>query len=204
MMFDWATQDHYKLWFTGKLERHRRTEQLLPRLVRYGRLVSQQYGKKFVYATKSKKNIPILHGLGVTETIVRICRSDNDGDFIPERLFKGFGSVPDWGIRYNEKLLLVEFSTQNNFEGARIIKTKMTNYRQNLTKIIEHFDASEVVVLFVLDVSSERVDNFVKRNPFDDPYFLVDYESFTKVPFGQQFSSSIYMWGDGKRYPLKK
>lgn len=177
---------------------------MLPRLVRYGRMVSKQHGKRFVYAAPSKKNIPISHGLGVTETIVRICRSGNGGEFIPERLFKGFGSVPDWGIRYEEKLLLVEFSTQNNFEGARIIKTKMTNYRQNLTKIIEHFKASEAVVLFVLDVSSERVDSFVKRNPFDDPYLLVDFDSFKEVPFGQQFSSSIYMWGDGESYPLKK
>lgn len=202
-IFDWAYREHYQLWFTGGTERSKRFEVMLPRLVRTRGLVAQQIGKKFAYAAPRKKNKPVMHGLGVTETIVRILRSDQDGEFIEERFFKGFGSVPDWGVKYGEKLLLVEFSTKDNFEGARIIKTKLTKYEQNLEKIITHFKAQSAIVLFVLDVSRERVINFIKRTEPEDVFFFTDFETFKTVPFGQQLLAPIYLWSDGEAYRLK-
>jgi hypothetical protein len=202
-VFHWATQNHYKLWFTGNEERHRRTEQMLPRLVRKGKLVSNQYGKKFIYAVPRMKDTPIEHGLGVTETIVRICRSGQGGEYIPERYFKGLGSVPDWGINYNGKLLLIEYSSKSNLEQG-IVKSKLTKYESNLTNLINKFNATQAIVLFVLDVSRERVKNFVFRVQPDEQYFFTDFETFKSVPFGQQLTTLIYFWRDGNEYPLKE
>ena len=203
-IFHWATQDHYKLWFTGSLDRHRRTEQMMARLAKSKEIAFSDYGKKLVYAAKRMKNTPIAHGLGVTETIVRIVRSGSDGTIIPERYFRGLGSVPDWGIQYREKLLLCEFSTQNNFEGARIIKTKITKYNQNLEKILERFRVSDVIVLFVIDVPRVRVLNFIVRNYPGAFFFFTDFETFKSVPLGKQLTAPIYIWKDGESYPLKK
>lgn len=201
--FHWATQDHYKLWFKGTTNRHPRTERILPRLVRKGKLVSRDFGKKLVYAVPRMKNTPVYHGLGVTETIVRIHHS-KPGVIIPERFFKGLGSVPDWGINYEGKLLLVEFSTQDNFEDPRVIKTKLTRYEDNLEKIEARFKAQPqtTVVLFVLDVSRERVKNFLLRNSPGEAYYFTDFGTFKEAPFGQQFTTPIYFWRDGKEYTL--
>jgi hypothetical protein len=46
----WATQEHYKLLLGGNSARHRRTEQMLPRMVKKGKLVSRRWGKKLAYA----------------------------------------------------------------------------------------------------------------------------------------------------------
>jgi len=198
-IFHWAFADHYKLWFTGKLDRHRRTETMLPRLVRKGLLVEAYFGKRKVYAVKRLQGTLIGHGLGVTETIVRIHKKGDDGVYLPERIFKGQSSVPDWGLKKNGNLLLVEYSTQNNFEAARIIKTKMSSYRKNLPKIVATFGVDNAYVLFVLDVSLERVQNFIAKNRFQDPYFFVDFETFKSVPFEDQLSNEIYLWGDGSK-----
>lgn len=201
--FDWATAEHYKIYLTGSLARHPRTERILPRLANSKYLVTRNYGKKLIYAVKSKKNYPVEHGLGVTETIVRVCRSRSGGEFKHSREFRGLGSIPDWGIDYDGRLLLVEFSTKDNFHRYKVIHFKMTSYAQNLNNIIRNFNATQAVVLFVVDVSRERVKNFLKRNPFDDPYLFIDFETFKSVKIGQQFKEEIYLWGgDDKNHPL--
>ena len=95
-LFHWAYKEHFVLWFTGKRERHKRTEVMLPRLERKGKLTSAYYGKKKVYAVPRKnKNrfygdiyYPLFeHGLGCTEGLVRFWLSDKSGYVIPERHF---------------------------------------------------------------------------------------------------------------------
>ncbi len=205
-LFHWATREHYIMWFTGRLDRHRRTEVMLPRLVKKGKLVAVRHGNRFVYSAPRRKNGLIDHGLGCTEGLVRIWRSRMDGTIIPERYFRGFGSVPEWGIWYpNGKLLLYEYSSKNNFEQARIVKTKVTKYQTNLPDLTFNFVADEAVVLFVIDISRERVKNFIERIAPDGPFFFTDYESFKKVPIGEQLKAPIYFWGeDGKEYTLSK
>ena len=180
--------------FTGELKRHRRTEQILPRMVKKRKLVSRRWGKKLAYAVPRLKNTSLEHGLGCTETLIRIWLSDKTGTILPERYFRHLGSIPDWGIRYGSVLLLCEFSTKSNFEGARIIKTKMTKYLQNMEKIKKKFNSSNIIVIFVLDVPKERIQNFIKRNPWDGPFFFTDYETFKDVPLGQQlFRIDIFL-----------
>jgi hypothetical protein len=200
----WATQEHYKLLLGGHCERHRRTEQILPRLVKRGKLVSRRWGKKLAYAVPRIKNSPLEHGLGCTETLVRTWLSDPEGSIIQEKDFRGLGSVADWGIKYSESLLLCEFSTENNFDGARIIKTKISKYIQNLWKIREKYKVQEIGVLFVIDVPRERVFSFTKRHAPPREFFFIDYASFRNVPIVNQLTEWIYFWMDGQEGPVRE
>ena len=203
-VFHWATKEHYGMWFTGKMVRHRRTEAMLPRLVKKGRLVAKRYGKRLVYAAPRITNqVNVEHGLGCTEGLVRMWRSRTDATIIPERFFRGFGSVPEWGLLYpNGKLLLYEHCTADNFERRHVVKTKITNYQEHLPAIEEHFKG-EAIVLFVIMASQEKVEGFVANIKVVGPFFFTDYPSFISVPVGKQLYTPIYAWGeDGQVYAL--
>jgi hypothetical protein len=207
-LFQWATKEHFLIWFTGSLGRHRRTEVMLPRLVRKGKLIAHQMGKKIAYASirhASKQPLFLEHGLGCTEGLVRIIRSKMDGEVIAERFFRGFGSVPEWGIIYpNGKLLLYEYCTQDNFEHTLTMRNKIRKYLENLEAIEEKFNG-EAIVLFVIDISRDRVSRFIERyKPIGGQFFFTDYNTFKSVPLGCQLTAPIYFWGeDGNPYPLR-
>src|SRR5215211_6810238 len=61
-VFHWFTKEHIILWFLGALKRHRRTESVLLRLVRKGKLRSVKYGKRLVYTVprRTKGKAPVL------------------------------------------------------------------------------------------------------------------------------------------------
>jgi hypothetical protein len=247
-VFHWFTKEHIILWFLGTLKRHRRTESVLLRLVRKGKLRSVRFGKRLVYTVprRTKGKIPVLqkekpgyepkiseaaiagsnkiiHGLACTECLVRFYRSRPDGEIIAERFFYRLGAaVPEWGIRYaNGKTLLLEFSTESNFLYTNMMKGKISAYLRYLEKIEEKFQA-KAIVLFVIDVPRVTVERFVgslrrevgsvggfaasSNGGFSPaaPFFFTDYETFLKVPIGQQLTASIYFWIDGKEYPLTK
>ena len=230
-VFHWATKRHFQLWFTGQeKKRHRRTETVLKRLVRRGKMRSMLYGKKLIYS--APKNIKgkamdefyglskVVHGLACTEGLVRFYRSRMDGVVIAERFFYGCGSVPEWGIIYPEgKMLLFEFCTKSNFYFSGNMKGKLQTYDRNLEKIERKFNA-KAMVIFVLDVPHGVVERYVgslrsavgsvadaplegDTFPFD-PFFFTDYESFKKVPIGEQLTAPIYFWIDCKQYPLRQ
>ncbi len=98
-LFHWATIIHYILWFTGRLGRHKRTEVMLPGLVREGRLRAVRYGKKLVYAVPrvSKGQYHIEHGLACTEGLVRFWRSDMNGSCRSREVLPGTGVHPGIG-----------------------------------------------------------------------------------------------------------
>jgi hypothetical protein len=249
-VFHWATKEHFILWFTGRLNRHRRTESVLHKLVQKGKLRSVRFGKRLVYTVprRTKGKIPtlvkeksayeagksekavigankIVHGLACTESLIRFYLSRKDGEIIAERFFYGLGAVPEWGIRYpNGKMLLFEFCTESNFLFSNNMKGKLNAYKRHLEDIERKFN-SEAVVLFVLDISKEKVKRYVgslrrdagsvadgyQSAPYEgdtfplNPLFFVDYETFLKVPFGKQLFDPIYFWPfDGKVYPLGK
>ena len=140
-VFHWATKRHFQLWFTGEeSKRHRRTESVLKRLSKRGKLRSILYGRKMIYA--APKNVKgevldefyglskVVHGLACTEGLVRFYRSRMDGVVVAERFFYGCGSVPEWGIIYPEgKMLLFEFSTKHNFLFTGKMKGKLQAYK---------------------------------------------------------------------------
>lgn len=186
-VFHWFTKEHIILWFFGVLVRHRRTESVLLRLVRKGKIRCVKFGKRLVYTVprRTKGKLPVLvkekpgyepkvteaaiagrnkiiHGLACTECLVRLYRSRPDGVIIAERFFYGLGGVvPEWGIRYpHGKLLLLEFCTESNFHHSTTMKGKINAYIRYLEKIEEKFQA-KAIVLFVIDVSRDSVEGFV-------------------------------------------
>jgi len=206
------------LFLTGKeSKRHRRTEIVLKRLSNRKMIRAIRFGKKLIYALPRKTKgwdehsglSKVIHGLACTECLVRFYRSGLDGEIIAERYFYGFGAVPEWGIRYpNGKMILFEFSTKNNFYYTGNIRGKIGAYNKNLPRIEARFQA-EAIVVFVCDVGRSAVQREVgsasaegDRFPFD-PFFFTDYETFLKVPIGEQLKAPIYFWTDGKEYPLK-
>lgn len=111
-VFHWFTKEHIILWLLGFLKRHRRTESVLLRLVRKGKLHSLKFGKRLIYIVprKTKGKLPVLlkekpgyepkrteaaikqknkieHGLACTECLVRFFLSRTDGEIIAERYF---------------------------------------------------------------------------------------------------------------------
>lgn len=216
-LFHWATKEHYAIWFTGSAERHRRTETVLSRLAKKwadpatrGRsLFATRYGKRLIYTCPRRVRNPdilhkIDHGLGCTETLVRFWRSDMTAAVIEERFFHKCGSIPDLGLKYpNGKMILVEFSSNSNFQHYNVIKNKLSAYKHYLWSINEKFTASSILI-FVIDVPREKVQKFVwETMPVGLPVFFTDFETFKSVPIGNQLSAPIYIWGeDGKTYPL--
>jgi len=221
-VFHWATKRHYQLWFTGQeSKRHRRSEKVLPRLVKKGKLVSHRYGSKLIYK-KAKRGMNFLHeinmfrliehGLGCTETLVRFFRSDIEGMAIGERHFVGLGVIPDGGILYPDgKILLFEFTTKHNFYYSGNMNSKLGTYKTNLSRIEKKFLADGFVV-FIVDIPKETLERYVlelsQAGSVSDALhnaFFVDYKTFLTVPIGQQLTAPIYLWGaDGKSYPLRK
>ncbi len=221
-VFHWATKGHYQLWFTGQTsKRHRRTETVLRRLSKRGKLRAVMYGKKLIYAlprkTKGFDELAglgkVVHGLACTECLVRIYRSRMDGVVVAERFFYGLGSVPEWGILYPEgTMLLLEFCTKSNFYFSGNMRSKLQAYQRNLEKIAAKFKAKAIVV-FVINIPREVVERYagglVTQAGSEEhdlsKYFFTDYGTFQKVPIGQQLKSPIYFWGfDGKQYPLSQ
>jgi hypothetical protein len=216
-LFHWATKEHFIIWLTGEVKRHRRTETILPRLAskwankatRVRSLFATQYGKRMIYACPRKVRDPhhilkIEHGLGCTEVLVRLWRSNMGGIVIEERHFTKFGCVPEFGIWYpSSKMILAEFSTLNDFEFSNKMKSKLVAYKKHLWEINEKFKAESLLVI-VIDVPRDRIQKFVLENrPIGLPVYFVDFDSFKAMPIGQQLSAPIYIFGeDGKTYPL--
>jgi len=214
-VFHWATKRHFQLWFTGQTHtRHRRTEIVLVRLVKNKMAISHLYQGKLIYSKKRSLS-EVVHGLACTECLVRFYRSNMDGTAVPEKYFRGLGSIPEWGIIYPKgTMLLFEFCTKSNFYYTGNMRGKLSAYARNLSKIEKKFQVKAAVV-FVLGIDRSAVERYVgslggvpPRSEGDrfplDPFFFVDYETFLKVPFGNQLTAPIYIWTDGKTYPLRK
>lgn len=206
-IFNWATREHYTVWFTGKADRHRRTEVMLPRLVKKGKLQAVKYGNRLVYCApklkRTDRKLPesIEHGLGVTEGLVRLWRSSPNGTIIPSRYFRGLGCIPEWAIQYDYSTLLYEFSTRDNFYQA--LQEKMRRYTECLEKIQERI-GTKILVLFNLAVPRGNVLKWVAKYHPEGPFMFTDDQTFRSISLGEQVSAPIYLWGgDGQSYPLK-
>ncbi len=213
----WWMMRHLQILFTGQTHtRHRRTETVLRRLTKKGKLRAVQYGKKLIYAvprrSKSTKEdefagfSKVAHGLAVTECLVRFYRSNPDGTLIAEREFTKLGAVPEWGILYpHGTLLLIEFSTKHDFLFSGKMLGKLAAYQRNLEHIESKFQAKASVV-FVVDVRREILERYLaSRLMKEGPFFFTDYKTFLNVRIGEALFEPIYIWtANGKAYPLTK
>lgn len=198
-VFNWATKNHYIIWFTGEhLERHRRIEILLKRLSDKGKLRVARYGNKLVYiAPRHRKSIDdfqINHGLGVTEGLVRLLVSDRTTTIIPERKFKT-KVRPEFGLVYKDSTLLYEFCTRDNAKRLDVLRRKVNGYNT--------FIKDNQVVLFVMQLTREEVVDVINHLKPSGPFMFTDLATFMAVPLGNQLKAGIYIWEDGNEYPLR-
>src|SRR5215216_555292 len=166
---NWIYKRQLQLMLTGQAsKRHTRTEKVLARYTKRGKLRAVKFERKFVYTLPRKsKNFnefeglaKIRHGLACTECLIRIYLSDKECTIVPERSFYGCGSVPEWGVVYPRKtMLLLEFATKSNFLFSGLMRGKMSAYIRSLFTIEEKFDA-KAIVLFVIDVPRVTVEKF--------------------------------------------
>jgi hypothetical protein len=117
-----------------------------------------------VYAVPriSKGQYHIEHGLACIEGLVRFWRSDMNGVVVPESYFRGIGCIREWGIMYEETILLYEYCSADQFSRGRKVENKVVNYNQYLHAIEEKFGKSGIVV-FVIDARREKVEKWVAR-----------------------------------------
>lgn len=202
-IFQWATLQHYVLWFTGTTERHGRSEIMLRRLVQTGRLIAKPWNNRLIYiAPKLKNNTHYDHGLGVTEGLVRFWRSDMTATIIRSASFRGLNSVPEFGLQYSNTILLYEFCTFDNFK--RMFKPKIDRYQKYFWKIDDKFHMTSFV-LFVVDAPRVMLEKNISNMSELERFSFTDYQTFKSVPIGQQLVAPIYIWGgDKKPHPLKE
>jgi hypothetical protein len=216
-VFHWFTRRQITLWFTGREGRHKRTEVMLPRLVKMGKLTATKYRQQLVYSVprRNKKRISgnkwywkIKHGLGCTEGLVRFYLADPDCEIIAERHFRGWYIFPEWGIRYSKTgtLLMFEYCTKDNWSRPGVIRSKITRYKKVFHKFAEKFEAKACLVVFVANAPRWTVEKFVRKIlPCGPEFVFTDLQTFMDTPIGDQLTAPIYIWGeDGKKYALRK
>jgi hypothetical protein len=99
--------------------------------------------------------------------------------------------VPEWAIEYpHGTRLLFEYCTQDNVKQR--LKKKIDIYGQYVTD-------DSTVILFVLDVSRERVVRLVEQYRPADNQVFADYQSFIDLAMGTALTTSIYLWWTGER-----
>lgn len=195
------------MWFTGKTDRHGRTAVMLLRLEKKKKLLVVKIGNRKFYLkpkySRIDRKLPtsIEHGVGVTEGLVRLWRSDMTGIIIPSRFFRGLGCIPEWGIQYDQSTLLYEYCTRDNFYQA--LREKVRRYTECLEKIQGRL-GTKILVLFNLAVPRSNVLTWVTRYHPEGPFMFTDDQTFRTIPIGEQMTAPIYFWGgDGQSYPLK-
>jgi hypothetical protein len=221
-IFKFITKHQLEEFFYGKERRSKALEKILPELEREGNLKSIRHkGSKVYYLPRKngKRTNNIEHEVACTQSLLRFwrCRPE-ESEIMPERVFRGFFIVPDFGLRFSESrgtMLLGEFCTEKNFNHGGVVKSKITRYTKGLSAI-EEKAGREATVLFVIDTQRQRVKEFIRRlQPvLEDaaisdsagetryPFFFTDFETFLSVPIGKALTSRIYFWHDGKEWAL--
>ena len=166
-MFRWVTRSTLELYFGGSERRMKVLEVLLPALERGGWLFSEWHRGEKVYSIARKervKPVSMDHEIACADILVRLwrCRM-KESEIFTERAFRGFGIVPESGIRYSEErgtMLIFEYCTRSNFTHGGVMKSKITRYKKYLPQMEAKVKRS-VTVLFVLDIDRNRVEGFV-------------------------------------------
>jgi len=221
-MFRWVTRSILILYFGGVAKRIKALERLLPKLEREGKLeVVWHRGQKVYSIPRKKKGNPVSldHEVVCAEILCRLwrCRMA-EGEIFMERAFRGFGIVPEAGIRYSEErntMLIFEYCTRSNFTHGGVMKSKITRYEKYLPAMEKKLKRN-MTVLFVIDIERYKVKEFVRKmgrmlgEPFVSdpagsslhPFFFTDYKTFKSVPVGKALTAKIYFWQDGNEWKL--
>lgn len=222
-MFRWVTRSTLELYFGGAEKRMKILETSLPALERGGRLFSEWHRGEKVYSIFRKemvKPVSMDHEMACADLLIRLwrCRMMEESEICTERAFRGFGIVPEGGIRYSAErntMLIFEYCTRSNFEHGGVMKSKITRHKKYLPAMEAKFQRI-ITVLFVIDIERSRVKEFVlrMRSILDEPvfsalagsslnpFFFTDYQTFRSVPIGEALTAKIYFWNDGNEWRL--
>jgi hypothetical protein len=221
-MFRWVKRSGLVLLFGGEEKRIKSLEIHLPKLEREGRLAVDWHKGEKVYSPAHKKKVnPVSmdHEIACADILSRLwrCRME-EGEIFPERAFRGFGIVPEAGIRYSKErntMLIFEYCTRSNFTHGGVMKSKVTRYKKHLSAIQSKVER-KVTVLFIIDIERYKVREFVERmssilnepvffdsaGAFQSPFFFTDYQTFKSVPVGGALTAKIYFWQNGNEWRL--
>jgi len=221
-MFRWVIRSSLVLYFGGVAKRIKALEILLPKLEREGKLEVDWHRGEKVYSIPRKKKVnpvSVDHEVACADILCRLwrCRMEESEIFM-ERAFRGFGIVPEAGIRYSEErntMLIFEYCTRSNFTHGGVMKSKITRYKKYLPAM-EKKVKRNITVLFVIDIERYKVKEFVRKvggmlhEPFIsdpagsslNPFFFTDYKTFKSAPVGKALTAKIYFWQDGNEWRL--
>jgi len=165
----WVTRFILVLFFGGGAKRIKALEKLLPALEREGLVFAEWHKGEKVYSIPRKgrvKPVSMDHEIVCALILVLLwrCRME-ESEIVPERAFRGFGIVPEGGIRFSKErntMLIFEYCTRKNFRHGGVMKSKITRYLKYLPQMEARF-GRRITVLFVLDVERNEVKEFVKR-----------------------------------------
>ena len=143
---------------------------MLPKLEREGKLEVDWHRGEKVYSIPRKKKVnPVSmdHEIACAEILCRLwrCRME-EGEIFTERAFRGFGIVPEAGIRYSEErntMLIFEYCTRSNFTHGGVMKSKITRYKKYLPAMEKKLKRN-ITVLFVIDIERYKVKEFVRKD----------------------------------------
>jgi hypothetical protein len=168
-VFRYVTRFILILFFGGGEKRIKVVEKTLPVLEREGRIFFEWYRGEKVYSIPRKKRgkpVSIAHEIACALILVLLwrCRMA-ESEIVPERAFRGFGIVPEGGIRYSKErntMLVLEYCTDSNFKHGGVMKSKITRYIKYLPQMEMKF-GRRITVLFVLDIERNEVKEFARR-----------------------------------------
>lgn len=207
----WFDQKDMAEWVTGTRRRVNAIEKYLPRLVERKKLKAVRYRKKLVY----RLNHPHLrnstshleHDLMCTKLMIRFGAQET-GEIVSELFFleqkKLFGCIPDWAVLYPNMVMLCEYSTSDNFRRTRLMRQKLTAYRQYLSRFMDYFN-NDVSLLFIFDAPSHKVQQFANLYavPSDTFVYFTSLASLLQAPPDALLTSALFIWsGDGQAYSL--
>jgi hypothetical protein len=163
----WVTRLILVLFFGGGAKRIKALERLLPALEREGWIFAEWYRGEKVYSIARKrrvKPVSMEHEIACALILILLwrCRME-ESEIVPERAFRGFGIVPEAGIRYSEErntMILIEYESSKDYKRA--MKGKITRYKRYLPEMEAKFKRN-ITVLFVIDVERSKVKDFVMR-----------------------------------------
>ena len=207
-IFRYVTRFVLLLFFAGGKRRIKALERLLPALEREGLLlVDWHKGEKVYWVARENKGKPvsIAHEIACALILVLFwrCRMA-EGEIVPERKFRGFGIVPEAGLRYSKErgtMLLFELCRRVNFKHGGVMKSKITRYIKYLPLMEKKF-GRRITVLFVLDIERSEVKAFVKRlEKLIGEVGFPDYDGMEEREDGSVADGASALY-EGDRFPL--
>src|SRR5215211_6586918 len=124
----WVTRFILVLFFGGGAKRIKALEKLLPTLERDGLVSSDWHKGEKVYSIARKdrvKPVSMEHEIACALILVLVWRCRiTESEIVTERAFRGFGIVPEGGLRYSigrNTMLIFEYCTRSNFKHGGVM-----------------------------------------------------------------------------------